>query len=440
MIIGSIAPAYRPEKRIRGHVVSFQSSLRSAALSRGDEFKILVPEDVGSSSDDGIIPYLPDRRDPVRCLTGVRRWLSELEAEDQVVVVLYEGALRWLSAFDALATDHPDVIFLVNLFVPEAGLDAPTSSRAGLVQPSPSRIRELEHRSAVPPGFRQAPRSNVAVLAETEERRFLAEAIGIRTAGVWPLHSPIASIDPPGRTMPATDAPLRVLIPIAPRQVKPRLMREVEFVTRQVDRSGRDRPIHWTLLCPSAVGAPESVRIRQMLRTGLSLVDDALEPPAYAALFSSHDAVWFPFRGQYTTQSSGKALDALVAATPIVAPAGSYAAKQQQRWLPGAPAYDGSREAIELLLRLHALAPTWQRQLRAISPALRDAYSAETALERLTEVATAAAAARGGPPESRPAEPEGQFPDEPIGRSRKHLMRLAEAADLSRAFVRFLRQ
>jgi len=439
MIIGSIAPAYRPDKRIRGHVVSFQSSLQGAARSRGANFKILVPKDIGSSGQDDVIPCLPDRRDPTRVLSGVDEWLRSLDGDEAVVVMLYEGALRWLAAFDALAADHPDVKFLVNLFAPEAGLDAPSSSEDGLIRPMPARVRELAHRAAGPLALRPDPQANVVVLAETEQRRFLAEALGIRTGRAWPLHSQIATIELPSRTVTAGSS-VRVLVPIAPRQVSPRVLREIDFVTRQTDRASDDRPIEWTLACPLGDDRATSKRVHKVLRPGMSLVAEALESLAYASLFAAHDAVWFPFRGQYNTQSSGKALDALVTATPIIAPAGSYAARQQQRWLPGAPAYDGSREAIELLLRLHALAPAWQRDLRDVQSEIRSSYSADTALSTLIEVAARTSTTTHAVEPPRLAGTRAADSDRPLSRWRKHHLRLTELLDLARAFLRFLRR
>ncbi len=445
MIIGSIAPAYRPDRRIRGHEVSFQTDLRSAALARGDEFHILVPTEVGADvaasgtdAHDGIIACLPDRKDPVRCLAGVRRWLAQTGDASDITVLLYEGALAWLAAFDELAADHPDVHFIVNLFFPEAALNTPSTSVDAVVQPVPIRVREHENRAAAVSASRPAPQDNVTVLAETEERRFLAEALGIRVDGVWHLHSQLAAAAMPKRSHDPAQ-PLRVIIPLAPRQVRPRVMRDIDFVTRQVNRAMQDRRIEWTIAGPLARDAAATSVIGRMLRPGLSLRPEELELEEYAALFVAHDAIWFPIRGHYTTQSSGKALDALVTGTPIVAPAGSYAAKQQQRWLPGAPAYDGNREAVELLLRMPVLVAPWQKALADRSAEIRTTYSAATALEQLLGP-SAAARRTGADRAAGVVRPERSERDGRAGWFAKHRMRLAEAVDLTRAFLRFLRR
>jgi hypothetical protein len=441
MIIGSIAPAYRLDKRIRGHEVSFQTDLRAAARARGDDLFILVPAEIDASAvdaQDGIVACLPDRKDPIRCLAGVRQWLAEVEGAGETTVLLYEGALAWLPAFDVLAADHPRVRFIVNLFFPEAALNTPSTSIDAIVQPVPVRVREQDNRAAMIGAHRPSPQSNVTVLAETEERRFLAEALGVAVAGVWPLHSLLSASPVPARSLDAS-RPIRVLIPLAPRQVKPRVMRDIDFITRQVDRATVDRRIDWTIAGPLARDARAMRVIGRALRSGLALQPEELELGDYAALFAAHDAVWFPIRGHYTTQSSGKALDALVTGTPIVAPAGSYAAKQQQRWLPGAPAYDGSREAVELLLRLPVLIAGWQRALSDCNGAIRTTYSAATALEVLLDHSGAASRTRApGPPAgaSRPKHPE---PSVAAGRLQKHRMRLTEAFDVIRAFFRFAR-
>jgi len=445
MIIGSIAPAYRPDRRIRGHEVSFQRDLRAAALARGDDLHILVPTEVAASETDdrdGIVACLPHRKDPRRCLAGVRRWLAERGDAVETTVLLYEGALAWLSAFDELAADHPRVHFIVNLFFPEAALNTPSTSVDAMVQPVPVRVREQANRAATMDATRPSPQRNVTVLAETEERRFLAEALGVDIHGTWPLHSHLAASPIPHRTTDPMD-PLRVLIPLAPRQVKPRVMRDIEFVTRQVDRATDVRRIEWTIAGPLDRDARAMRIIGRMLRPGLALRPEELESPDYSALFAAHDAIWFPIRGHYTTQSSGKALDALVTGTPIVAPAGSYAAKQQRRWIPGAPAYDGSREAIELLLRLPALVSAWQRALADRNVAIRTAYSAATALEVLLEGAAAIDGRQAGGCAASERQVERSnpgVPGVPAGRVRKHGMRFAEALDRTRAFLRFLRR
>jgi hypothetical protein len=442
MIIGSIAPAYRPDKRIRGHEVSFQTDLRAAALARGAAFHILVPTEAGepgAAGPDGVVACLPDRKDPARCLVGVRQWLAGLGDGDETVVLLYEGGLQWLAAFDALAAEHPRVHFIVNLFFPEPALNTPSTSVDALVQPVPVRVREEENRAAATAAFRPSPQRNVTVLAETEERRFLAQAIGVPAVGTWPLHSQLAVPSTPTRSD-ASMGRLRVLIPLAPRQIKPRVMRDIEFITRQVDRATDERQIDWTIAGPLARDRQAMRSLSRVLRPGLTLHPEELEPDEYAALFLAHDAVWFPIRGHYTTQSSGKTLDALVTATPIIAPAGSYAAKQQQRWLPGAPAYDGSREAIELLVRLPTLAPSWRRALIDRSSAIRAAYSATEALAALLEVVTGSDGTRATTSSVSEAEREQTRPSLPTGRVQKHRMRVAEALDRTRAFLRFLRR
>jgi hypothetical protein len=441
MIIGSLAPAYRPDKRIRGHEVSFQTDLQTAARARGDEFVILVPEELGTARMTDVVACLPDRKDPARCLVGVRRWLEELRSADEVLVVLYEGSLSWLSEFDALAGDFPHVQFVVNLFFPEASLDVPSTSQDSLVQPVPVAVREAMNRTVSGTVWRPLPQPNVTVLAETPERQFLAEALGVPIVRPWPLHSQLATVDPPRRTV----APLghfRVLIPLAPRQVGPRVMRDIDFVTRQVDRVASGTSFRFTIAGPLAKGSIAFRSVERAVRPGISMRAEELEPADYAALFAEHDAIWFPLRGHYTTQSSGKALDALVTATPIIAPSGSYAAKQQRRWLPGAPAYDGNREAIELLLRCPSLAPTWRRRLVDVNRDVRAAYSATTALTRLLDVVTSARDVEQASP--APASPgsEGGVPSpQPRpGRTRKHVMRILEGLDLARAFLRFLRR
>ncbi len=57
----------------------------------------------------------------------------------------------------------------------------------------------------------------------------------------------------------------------------------------------------------------------------------------------------------------------------MLAPAGSYGASEQSRWVPGAPSYGSTEEAIELVLRLPWLLATWRAALHERLPEVRTA-------------------------------------------------------------------
>jgi len=437
MIIGSIAPDFRPDRRLRGHEVSFQNDLLRAARGMSHDYFILIPESVGRVDEPNVVACLSEPKNPCRCVADIGRWLESVPQGVDVTVILYEGSLAWLPAFDSLAADWPEVKFIVNLFFPEAGLDVPSTSNDAIVQAVPVRIRFAHNQVQTSSWGRPDPQENVIVLAETHERSFLAEAFGVRVDQVWPLHSQLSGFPSPTGEPSDPDA-LNVLIPLAPRQVRPRVMRDIDFVTRQVARAKTELPITWTITGPLGTKRSATRLSRRLRRSGILLESNELEISEYASLFAAYDVVWLPIRGHYTTQSSGKALDALVSATPVIAPAGSYAAKEQRRWVSGAPAYEGRREAVELFLALPALVPTWKHKLQEANSAIRFAYSAESALEALVRLAKVPRV-HGLVPVAAKAIPLEHWKVASLGRVRKHLMRLTEGWDLSRAFLRFLR-
>ncbi|MEY3020167.1 MAG: hypothetical protein RLZZ272_1151 [Actinomycetota bacterium] len=357
--IVSHAPRYgvggRAE-RLGMHFTGHQDGLAAAAAELGHRFEIL-----GAPSEDTAASG-----DPV---AAVRRRLAEGGVD---LVVVYEGRLEQLAAFAELARDHPGTRVLLNLFKSERHLDTPRSRgsrRADLARLR--RRRDDALTGPTGPFTALVPPDNLVLTAETERRALLARSLGLRVVGAWPLHSQLAVAPlPPPTERP--DGPPRVLIQLQAHKVEDATMRELARVIGTSGRLAPDR-VRWVLA--GRVGTERRLvrSVGRLERLGVEVVDGGLSDDAYRALHDASDVVWLPVRGAYNTQSSGKALDALARGLPVLAPAGSYGASEQSRWVPGAPSYGSTEEAIELVLRLPWLLATWRAALHERLPEVRTA-------------------------------------------------------------------
>ena len=438
MLIASLAPGFNTRLRMRGHEVNFQLDLQRAATELGVSFSILAPIDFDPAiarEVGDLIPCIPPAASAEAGVAALAGWLQKRGSAERAIVLLYEGATDWLQAVNEIAPEFPNHVFLVNLFHPEDGLTVPDGGADLLVQSKPLSVREAARRRADRRFAALDPRTNVRVLADTEERAFLAEAAGIRVRDVWPLHSRLTRSDAANRPAPTGVGPLRVLIPLAARQIDSRVLLDIGFIIRQVERVTKGAEHRWTIAGALDHRPRVEARMRKFETDTISVDGRELSPEGYEATFLEHDITWLPLRGFYNTQSSGKALDSLALGTPILAPANSFAAKEQRRWIAGAPAYEGAREAAELLLRLPVLLPSWRQALASNSSAMQAHYSAERAIEHLIKIAQSSDAVRKRPPSS-PARRGPSETSEPGGtRLARNRIRLSEAADGFHALI-----
>lgn len=376
---------------LRGqHFTSYQDGLAAAAARLGHRFEVVALTDSGERGTDGLLRLVRARlgRGPVD------------------LVVVYEGRVAHLEPFARLAADHPDVRVLLNLFKSERHLDTPRSrgtrrtDRETLRAARDGSLERIVARFAA-----VGPPDNLIVTAETERRALLARSMGLEVGGVWPVHSQLAGF-PSADARPVAATPA-VLLQLQAFRTEPATLREVAEIVSRVVRHAADGPIPTFDVVGRFAGQPSLRRgLRRLERLGVRVADGALDDADYLALHDAHDAVWLPVRGAYNVQSSGKALDALVRGLPVLAPAGSYGAIEQSRWVPGAPSYGATVEAVELLLRLPALLATWRGELARRLPEVRRAYGPVTSIVRLLELARLAGpdAPRGGDPVDEPTE------------------------------------
>ena len=123
-------------------------------------------------------------------------------------------------------------------------------------------------------------------------------------------------------------------------------------------------------------------RLRGLGYSGLTMIDDAMSPEAYQALFSGA-LVLQPYRAQdFDDRVSGVTLDALRAGAPLVVTAGTWMARQVQGFEAGVVTADlsapGLLRAINTLLADHARFAAHALQAAA---AVAGAHSARALLD-----------------------------------------------------------
>jgi hypothetical protein len=374
-----------------GHEEIYQLGMQRAAAAAGLEWRILVPRHAG---------FVPDVAVPCLESGTTERLVESLDAHLRTgppggrVVVLYEGSIALAIALGDLARAHPHERFLVNLYRRERTLDAPSLPGSpvrlsveldGLTGGEPERARAVMARTHLP--------DNLLLTAETPRRALLARSFGLPVRGVWHLQSELTDLDVSPSSSADSAGPRadgeapRVLIALSRRQFDAGTLRQVREVVGAVRRLGdAARPIEWVLPVDTEVLQGQRRTVQSLARAGVRIeaTEGPLPSAAYAGQFLAADAVWFPKVWPYRVTSSGKALDALVLGCPIVAPAGTAAADAMHRWVPGAPDYGTTEEAIAIFLRLPTLLPTLTLDLVARSDEIRVQYSAAATVSWLT--------------------------------------------------------
>jgi hypothetical protein len=342
----------------------------------GVPWSILVPRD-SSVSDPQALPCL-DRTDIEQVVASLDEHLrSRTSTGARVGVVIYEANTDLAAAIARVVSEHPTVRFLVNLFRAEPGLDVPlvrrkrfgSGAEAGPLAPDVlARSLDALARIVWP--------SNVMLTAESDAKALMARSAGLPVRSVWQLHSEMAAIDAPDETGTARsdDGRIRVLVALRSSQLHAPLVRDVLDVIDGVDRADRSGAIEWVMSGRFDPDRRVTRALRRLERAGVRVTrhERPLEPDAYARGFLDVDAVWMPATWPYRIQSSGKALDALVLGRPVIAPAGTAGADAMARWVPGAPAYGTTAEAIQLFLRLPTLNDTLTAGLLDAQAAIRE--------------------------------------------------------------------
>lgn len=367
----SVAPRYRMavDGAHGGHYTVYQDDLRAGAARLGLPLEVLA--DRRATVDEGASTVLDttDERTIAASVAGVLR-------PDDLVMV-YEGSLAMVEAFVPVAADRPDVRFVVNLFRPEPGL-VPARRSRGRARPS-DRVAVRTLSDGVP--------DNLVISAETEARVELARRLGIACAGAWRVHSALWDVeaDPAGHVR-IDGSALRVLVPLADRGHSEDVVRDVATVLHLLRNHADGARVSITLMGAGSMKHSAQVRGPRLEALGAHRIVSPADRRAYAALSAAHDVIWIPNRQSYLTQSSGKALDALVVARPVMAPAGSWPAAESSRWAGEQLTYRDANGAARLLLDLRGRIHHLHDRLAQGSERIRAAYAPESTVLRVLEL------------------------------------------------------
>jgi len=363
-----------------GHEESYQLGLSRAAAAAGLSWTILVPQD-SALSDPQAVPCL-DRTDAQHLVSSLDAHLRARprRSDHRLGVVIYEADTELAAAIARTAPEHPSIRFLVNLFRAEPGLDAPLVRRKGFgAGPKAGSLAPSALASQFGVFARIDWPSNVLLTAESDAKALMARSAGLPVTSVWHLHSEMAAEDLAGQIDPGRpeDGQLRVLIALRSSQLYPPLVREVMDVIEGVRRIDPDGRVTWVMSGRFDQDGRVVAALRRLERAGVQVSrhEHPLSRRAYAQGLLEVDAAWMPAVWPYRIQSSGKALDALVLGRPIIAPAGTAGAHAIARWVPGAPTYGTTIEAVHLFLRLPTLIETLQGALRGSIEKIRQHYS-----------------------------------------------------------------
>ncbi len=360
-----------------GHEETYQLGLSRAAEAAGIPWRILVPES-SKVLESATIPCL-DRTDAQRIAQSLDRHLRTRGTGQPFAtgVVVYEADVALAAEIARVAAAQSTVLFLVNLFRAETGLDVPLVRRKRFgAGPEAAMVAPRALAALLGASSRSTWSTNLLLTAESEAKALMANSAGLPVDGVWHLHSEMAAAGAPTPTAPpaAPGGPIRVLVALRSSQLHPPLVRDVLDVIEGVGRIDRARSVTWVMSGRFDADRRVMGALRRLERAGVEVTrnERPLDPGAYAQTFLEVDAVWMPAIWPYRIQSSGKALDALVLGRPVIAPAGTAGADAMRRWVPGAPTYGTPSEAIQLFLRLPSLTPTLQRALHDANPLIRD--------------------------------------------------------------------
>jgi hypothetical protein len=391
-----VSPHFRPATTRPGsHFVTHSLDLTDGFRACGCAVSLIVPQ--GQPAPDPDVLPLLDTSDPAALARSISAHLAAAD-DPRGITVLYEGGLSHLMAFIGLAERFPTERFVLNLFDRDVGLTAErlssAESRARL-----SRLRDVPEETITG----DIP-SNLILTAETQQRALLAGALGLPLDGAWRLHSQLADLAEPFIAGPNSRDPdrLRVLLPLSTWNAEPSL-REIGFtVLRTTELLRPGQRIDWTLSgnLDRILGSSD---LRRLARLGVK-IDHRVRPlEEFAELFRENDLVWLPMRRDCATQSSGKATDALAIGRPILAPAGSYAAHEQSRWLPGFPDYRTVDEIPVLAASAFRLMASADEAFAATAGARRDHFGARSSAAHVLDLVERADGRRDARPFSLPA-------------------------------------
>jgi hypothetical protein len=355
-----------------GHYSVFQDALFEESIKMGLRFQILCRSDV---SGDGAIPLLRSTQFEEN-VTIIENFLDGRTEVSHFFV--YEGELELIGPISRLASRFPKVKFVLNMMRADVPIATPASKnyRIKLKKFVKSEIKQNFRSMTIP--------DNVKILCETDSRSFLLETLGIHSTGSFPTFSQFTR----GRTIYEIDNkflertnPLQVFFPraisVKDKKYFSKFLVLIFLLRKELQKKELEFHILYHNLLSQILIQAVTLLIgsRQVHSERLPLSEEG-----YWWNFSSPDLIVLIETPLYMTQSSGKAIDALVAGTPVLATSGTYGAKECNRWIEGFPSFTSMNQLAQVLCLGKDLAAIAQTTLREKKIQIRTHYSVNRAL------------------------------------------------------------
>jgi hypothetical protein len=372
-MIVAYAPRYMGEGVPNGHYSVFQDALFEESIKMGLRFQILSRSDV---SGDGAIPLLRSTHFEEN-VTIIENFLDDRTEVSHFFV--YEGELELIGPISRLASRFPKVKFVLNMMRADVPIATPASKkyRIELKKFLKSEIKQNFCSLTIP--------NNVKILCETDSRSFLLETLGIHPTGNFPTFSQFTR----GRTIYEIDNnkslertnPLQVFFPRAISVKDKKYFSKFLVLIFLLRKELQKKDLEFNILSHNLL---TQILIKAVtLLLGNRQVHSELLPLSeedYWLNFSHADLIVLIETPLYMTQSSGKAIDALVAGTPVLATSGTYGAKECDRWIEGFPSFTSMNQLAQVLCMGKDLAAIAHSTLREKKIQIRNYYSVNRAL------------------------------------------------------------
>ena len=379
-----------------GHFGPWERRVRQAARDSGLEYrslasKALVPE---AESELRVFTHgtlSSEPFDPALFELELREQLALVAGTGHRVYVVFYTADVWhLPSMLAVARDHPDMLFAVNLMRAHTRIaEAHARQRSSGTADSDPSIRLLASCLEAATG------TNLLVCIDTEAIAAAVEEITGVGIPTWPMIS-VADPDQLKREKSGSRRRHRVRL-VAPIQTqRGKGLSAVLALAEGMHASLRRGRVSLAarFLAQSGDTARDLEWADRLTQLGGELIEGDLTDDQYVQMISEADIVLLPYRSDiFRTRTSGVLLDAVAAGTPIVATRGTWAGDLVERFAIGATFRDGDVDHLLTAVRWTIL---HRRALRRRLIHQRDAILEDFAPVRMIEFLVSAGADRRG--------------------------------------------
>lgn len=363
-----------------GHFGPFERRVHQVAEANGHRHVALTSAGLQPTADWQVPTFSEATLSPSRRFAPVgRKFEGELRAAlrqrtlgSDAVVFLYTADVWHLPALLAVAVDHPEARFVVNLMRSHDWLDR------ALDDPDPWIQSLLD---LVKGCLAAASRSNVEVAVDSEALARDVELLTGHAVRVWPMIVLSGLSQASGQRTTSGGAP-HVVAPVQAQGGKgfPELTALAELMYRRLERGELQLTARW----PAAGLGGDMVRLAERFEErGGRLVRGNLSDEAFVELVASADVALIPYRIRpFRTRTSAVTIEALMAGKPVVAVRGTWGGDLVDRYGAGLTYADGDVAAMDRALsEVISRLDTFRDRVAEI----RNVVAAEHAPERLLD-------------------------------------------------------